>query len=137
MLRRIAIGVLLCVATVALAQTDGWVQVAVSADGSDTYSIKLHSGERTQNKQGQNITVVVGQDNDNARQSVQIEKWYVTESDCQLGYGDLVFLDINGNYVGEAPFASGSKNIGSAIAAAICAAGSSVQSKGISNNVQS
>ena len=137
MFTRIVLVALLSVTSVAVAQQNGWAQVTTSTDGNDVYSIKLHSGEHTLNKQGQPIEVVVGQVTHKQQGTVELLKWYVTDSDCVQGYGNLVILDIDGNYETEAPFAQGGKNIASGIAAVVCAAASAGKGKDESSDTQS
>jgi hypothetical protein len=135
MLKCFAFTLLASVASSVLAQDTGWSQVAVSSDGNDTYSVKLHSGERTLNKQGEAIVVVVGQISHKQPQTIEIVKWYVASADCEQGYGNLVILDIDGNYQGETAFAQGGKNIASAIAGGICAAGRASDPKSVGGKV--
>lgn len=104
----------------AYAGEDEWFLVAESNSGNDTYSIKLHSGERSQNKNGEQMTIVVGKNDDKKARKVYLHKWYVTDSDCAQEYGNLIALNMDGTYNFEASFAKGSKNISSAIAETIC-----------------
>lgn len=120
---------LLCVAAPLYAQDTGWFTVATSTDGNDIYRIKLHSGRHTSNGAGAYISVVVGEDENRSTHTTDIMKWYVTDADCSNGYGNLVMLDMDGNYKYEAPFASGSKTVGSAIAGMICAAHASEKAR--------
>ena len=127
---------LICIiSTAAIAASDGWYFVARSKDSNDEYSVKLGSGARDSNKQGDSMTVVVGKISHKKENNIDIYKWYVTDSDCSQEYGNLVVLDIDGNFKFETPFAKGSNTIGSAIAEAICAAAAAndekVQGKGI------
>jgi hypothetical protein len=133
----VALTLLVAATSTASAQDAGWVEIATSSNGNDVYSVKLHSGERTQNKQGEAITVVVGKIEHKTTQTIEVDKWYVTHTDCVQGYGELVILDIEGNYQGESAFAFGSKNIGSAIAAGICAAGQSNSSRAKAGGLKS
>jgi hypothetical protein len=119
---------LLCVASPLYAQDAGWSTVATSSDGKDIYRIKLYSGQHSTNGAGKYITVVVGEDESKVTHTTDIMKWYVTDTDCSNGYGNLVMLDMNGNYKYEVPFASGSPTVSSAIAETICAANASVNS---------
>jgi hypothetical protein len=121
--------VLLGVATPLFAQDAGWVTVATSTDGHDVYRIKLHSGQRSTNGAGEYMTVVVGEDENKITHSTEIMKWYVTDKDCLNGYGNLVMLDMDGNYKFETAFASGSNTVGSGIAERICAANASSKSE--------
>ena len=106
-----------------LAQDAGWYSVTSSKDGNDDYSIKLGSGARDQNKQGEPMTIVVGRSVDKKNNKIDLYKWYVTDSDCKQEYGQLVALDLDGNFKFETPYAKGSKTIGSAIAETICDVG--------------
>lgn len=138
MLSRIAIFVVLAAtACISVAQDSGWVQVAVSQDGNDVYSVKLHSGERSATKGGVPIIVVVGQVEHKLTGKVDLNKWYVTDSDCNQGYGYLDVTDMDGNFIYEAPFAQGGKNIASAIATDICAAGKSSTDKNVNSGLSS
>ena len=138
MFSRIAIFVVLVAsACIAVAQDSGWVQVAVSQDSNDVYSVKLHSGERSATKGGSPITVVVGQVEHKLTGQVDLNKWYVTDADCNQGYGNLEVTDMDGNFLYEAPFAQGGKNIASAIATDICAAGRSTTNKSVNNGFSS
>lgn len=128
---------LLCVAAPLYAQDAGWFTVVTSTDGNDIYRIKLHSGQHTTNGAGAYITVVVGEDENRVSLNIEIMKWYVTDTDCSNGYGNLVMLDMDGNYKYEAPFASGSKTVGSAIAGMICAANASAKSEKSQSKTQS
>ena len=119
-MRKISCLVALLFATTAYAQEDGWYHVETSKDGNETYSIKLGSGERSQNKQGEDMTVVVGKTADKKLGTIEIRKWYVTDTDCSQEFGNLVVLTIDGAYQLDAPFAKGSKNIASGIAETIC-----------------
>lgn len=137
MLKHLAFALLASVTTLALAQEAGWSQIATSADGNDTYSVKLHTGELTQNRQGQAIEVVVGKISHKQTQTIEVVKWYVTAADCAQGYGDLVVLDIHGNFQGETAFAQGSNNIASGIASSLCAAARANDPKSVSSKGQS
>ena len=107
-------------ACAAYAQEDGWYHVTTSQDGDNTYSIKLGSGERSQNRNGDPMTVVVGKNSDNKNGRINIYKWYVTDADCTQEYGNLVALKVDGTFDFETPFAIGSNNIASGIAETIC-----------------
>jgi len=111
---------MLLMASTAYAQEDGWYDVTASKDGNDTYSIKLGSGERSQNKQGEPMTVVVGKTADKKLGTIEIRKWYVTDADCAQEYGNLIVLAVDGTFNMDAPFAKGSKNIASSISETIC-----------------
>jgi hypothetical protein len=121
--------VLAALATSAFAQSPDWYDITGSTDGNDIYSIKLHSGERTQNKGGEWITVVVGKISHKREGNVGIYKWYVTDTDCTQGYGNFVVLNLNDAYQFESPYAKGSKTIGSDIAKVICDVGEGERKK--------
>lgn len=134
MLKHLTFVLLSSVTTLAFAQDAGWFHIATSSDGNDDYSVKMHSGELTQNKDGQIIEVIVGQVSHKRAQTVEVVKWYVATTDCAQGYGDLVILDIDGNYEGKTAFAQGGKNIASGIASIICAAAKSNGQKSVGGN---
>lgn len=115
----LCLSILLTTSTV-YAQEDGWYLVTASSDGNHSYSIKLGSGERSQNKKGELITVVVGKTSDKKLRKIEIVKWYVTDADCSQEYGNLIVLTVDGTYQFESPFAKGSRNIASSIAGTIC-----------------
>lgn len=108
---------------------DGWYVVAKSQDGNDEYSIKFGSGNLSQNKDGEPIEVLVGKIAHKKENNTDFYKWYVTESDCTNEYGNVVVLGMDGNFKFNAPFAKGSKTIGSAIADLICEVGTFAKKK--------
>ena len=118
-------------ATIALAasiaasaqETDGWYHVTTSKDGNDAYSIKLGSGQRSENKAGERMTIAVGRNADKKAGRVNLFQWYVTDTDCEREYGNLVALKMDGTFDFETPFAKGSNNISSAIAETLCSVG--------------
>ena len=120
---------MLLMASTGYAQDDGWFYVLTSKDDNNTYSIKLGSSERSQNKNGEPMTVVVGKSTDKKLGTIEIRKWYVTDADCAQEYGNFVVLNVDGTYNFETSFAKGSKNIASGIAENICAITSYEQKK--------
>ena len=112
-----------------LAKDNGWYEAAYSADGKETYSMKFGSGERTQNKQGEAMTMVVGKQYNKKTNKIVLQKWYVTDTDCAQEYGNLVVLTIDGKYLYDAPFAIGSETISSFIAKTICLVTANEQEK--------
>jgi hypothetical protein len=103
--------------TTALAGS-GWVDVAAS--GSDTFSIKTDSFRITTTDGGKQAARVIGRDVDSSTTQVSVEIWYVTTPECDNGYGNLVTLDIDGNFKYENPFADGAGSVASSIAKVIC-----------------
>ena len=57
----------------ALAAEDGWYFVTTSEDGNTTYSIKEGSGERGENKKGEQMTVAVGKTINEGQREVPTE----------------------------------------------------------------
>ena len=116
-------------------ETEGWYHVTTSKDGNDEYSIKLGSGQRSENKAGERITIAVGRNADKKAGRVNLAKWYVTDTDCEREYGNLTVLKMDGSLAFEAPFAKGSKNIASAIAETLCSVGVEQEKKAAGKGV--
>lgn len=102
-----------------------WHHITSSKDASDEYSIKPDSSVRDTNKNDEKITIVVGKSTNKKTNQVELFKWYVTDVDCKKEYGNLVVLDLNGEFKYEASFAKGAGTVASVLAEVICDAGAS------------
>lgn len=114
---------------------EGWYVVTQAVQDNTTYSIKLGTGERTQNKQGEPMTVVVGKTAEPRGGRIEVSKWYVTDTDCAREYGHLVVLTVDGAYKFESSFAKGSNSIASGIAETICALTATEQKKAAGKSI--
>ena len=97
--------------------SDEWIQIAESETAK--FSIKVATLELTTNKAGDTVVSAIGR-TENADKTINVYKMYVRTADCDTGYGKLITLDTSGAFQYENDFASGSGNIGSAKAEALC-----------------
>lgn len=97
--------------------SDEWIQIAESDTAK--FSIKVATFEITTNKAGDTVVSAIGR-TENADKTINVYKMYVRTRDCDAGYGKLVTLDTSGTFLFENDFASGSGNIGSGKADALC-----------------
>ena len=104
--------------TNAQAQSE-WTNVATSKDGTK-WAIQNGSFEFSKTKAGIPIAAVVGRISDPNRNSVSLNKWYVSAEDCSKRMGKVVTTNVSGEYRFESDFVIGSGNIASAMAEAIC-----------------
>lgn len=84
--------------------------------------MKQGSLELTTDKKGEKIAIVLGRVKDLKSTNISLQKWYVTDKDCENEYGALVTLKLNGDYLYENDFAFSSGSIASINAKIICAA---------------
>jgi hypothetical protein len=101
-------------------ETEGWYPIGTSKNDNIEWSIKLGTIQRSENKAGERITIVVGKYVDKEAGRVHISKWYVTDTDCEREYGNLTALKMDGKFLAEAPFAKGSEDVASKIAETLC-----------------
>jgi hypothetical protein len=108
------------VGTAVLADNDAWI--AISGTKKHLYEVKRGSFERTTNKAGEEIGLVVARQTsqlDDPKQ-ITLEKWYVRTSDCQRGMGKLVTLTLNGDFSYENDFIIDGGTVASTNAQTIC-----------------
>lgn len=106
------------VSTTAAAQSDQWVEVANNSD----MQILMRKGsiERSANKAGEQFTSVVGQWVDKRTRRVDVLKFYVTDNDCDRGFGELTILTMQNEVHLRTGVTIGGQSIGSDIAGIIC-----------------
>jgi hypothetical protein len=108
------------VGTAVLADNDAWI--TVSSTKKHLYEVKRGSFERTTNKAGEEIGLVIARQTtqlDDPKQ-ITLEKWYVRASECQRGMGKLVTLTLSGEFSYENDFIIDGGTVASANAQAIC-----------------
>ena len=121
-MRRTCFVIFAMVASLAVSaqETEGWYPIGTSKNDNIEWSIKLGTVQRSENKAGERITIVVGKYVDKKADRVHISKWYVTDTDCKREYGNLTVLRMDGSLAFEAPFAKGSEDVASTIAETLC-----------------
>lgn len=108
-----------CTSSFALAQSN-WVFIAENKQGSSTWEFQPGSLEFSKTRGGINIAVVTGRVTNKSTSQVDLNKWYVSANDCDKKMGQLVALNISGDFKHENDFVFGSGNIATALAEAIC-----------------
>ena len=96
---------------------DQWAVVAAS--DTATHSVKIETFDLQTNRSGDEVVTVIGK-TENSDKTINVYKLYVRTADCQAGYGKLVTLSTDGTFQFDNDFASGSGNVGSAKAEAVC-----------------
>lgn len=112
---------------------DGWTLVAES--NTVQYSAQNGSFISSQTRGGTEIFVVIGKSHDSTTNQISIEKWYVSVSDCAQGHGNLVTLDIDGNFKFENSYANGGGSVASGIAETICALGALYREQAVKKSI--
>jgi len=113
--------VLMCGVLVgSVAAQDKWLNIANSDESS--WDFQPRSLDEVTTRAGIDVAVVVGRVINNKTKKIDLRKWYVSLSDCDRQMGNVVALDINGNYQYENDFVFGSGTIATALAEAICSA---------------
>jgi len=95
-----------------------WLNVSNSDDNA--YDIKSGSLEETMTKAGVEVATVIGRVNNLKTKRIDLEKWYVSVTDCNRELGKLVTLDLDGQYKHENAFVFEGGNVSSRIAQMIC-----------------
>lgn len=99
---------------------DGWTEVAVSFDHSRVYSIKDKSVMIDKNDRGTIVVVGTGRITSPQTKSSEVNKWYVSLSDCDNEMGMLTKLEVDGHFINDTPFVFGQGSIGATIAEVMC-----------------
>lgn len=98
---------------------DPWVEV--SSSDEIVVSFRKGSFDVSKNHGGDTIALAIAQLVMKGSQNVEFRKFYVTSSDCRLGYGELVTLDLNGEFLSSAKFVSQGGSVASGVADMLCA----------------
>lgn len=118
MYKRILVAVVFAAASTASYADDQWVTLGETE--RHLYRAKLDTFELSENKGGEAIVVAVGQVEDRNNSTVEVQRWYVTTSDCERGIGDLVILEANGTYITSVDFVLQGASIASGKADGLC-----------------
>lgn len=108
---------------------EGWTQIASSS--LSWLDSKDGSYENSETKGGEKIGIAIIQWTDKAERDVRTEKAYVTYKDCLKGYGEVVFLGLDGSYDRSTNYADNSSSMGSSIGDLLCGVVKKYASKGI------
>jgi hypothetical protein len=95
----------------------GWTEIATNDNRAKIYSKSVSIDK---NNRGDVIVVGVGRAFDSVTNRSEVNKWYVTISDCDAEVGMLTVLDTNGKFVNDIPFAFNQGSVGAAVAEALC-----------------
>ncbi len=95
-----------------------WVEV--SSSDEIVVSFRKGSFDIGRNDGGETIAMAIAQFVDN-KQGVSYRKLYVTATDCRLGYGDLVSLELDGAYITSTKIVSRGDSVASGVADMLCA----------------
>lgn len=118
MCRKILAAVALAVVSTTTYADDQWVTLGETEQ--HLHRAKLETFEVATNKGGEMIVVAVGQFEDRKNRTIEVQKWYVTASDCERGVGDLVILKANGTYITSVDFVLDGASIASGKANGLC-----------------
>lgn len=97
-----------------------WILIAADAKGQNEWYVQPGSFEFSKTRGGNSVALVVGKILDKKYSNIQIYKWYVTAEDCGRKMGKVISLNLDGEFIFENDFVSGSGNIATAIADVIC-----------------
>lgn len=107
----------------------GWTEFASSSTHWLDY--KNGSYETTKNKGGDKVGSVIIEWTTKVDKSVRSEKAYVTSKDCLKGYGEVVFLKLDGSYSRDASYVEDGSSMGSSVGDIVCTIIKKYDSKGI------
>lgn len=96
-----------------------WVEVA-SSDKS-VVSLRKGSFELSENKGGEIVALALAQITNTLTGKVTFQKLYVAAQDCSRGYGEVVTLDLDGEFVASTKYVLGGDSVGSGVADTLCA----------------
>jgi hypothetical protein len=106
--------------TAAPAKEFGWTEIASNTSRAKVYSIKDKSVAINKNNRGDTIVVGVGKTYDTATNRSEVNKWYVSLTDCEAEVGMLTILETDGKFVNDIAFAFNQGSVGAAIAETLC-----------------
>ena len=98
---------------------DEWITISEDNDGM-IWQAKSGSLQFLENNNGVPIFLVTGRANNEALSTIEFEKWYVSADDCKKRQGNIVTLDISGEFQYETHFVYGGGNVASGMAEFIC-----------------
>lgn len=87
---------------------------------SREWHIRKGSFDIETTKGGDVVASVLTQVKQKNTKQIQFQKWYVSQSDCDKGYGKFVVLTVNNEFVTENDFISGGKSVAANGADFIC-----------------
>ena len=108
-----------CLMGPAVAQDDQWIMVG----RTDTMTWHVRSGSLTVTEMQGNVPVVMvdGRITVHETSRITLYKWYVPVSDCTRGMGQIIALNMDGQYRYKVDFVAGDGSAASGMAEYICA----------------
>lgn len=97
-----------------------WRVITSSAKDDYAYSVKVSTLSVKTSEVGR-VATILGEEHNVRDRSSELTVWSVTESACVQGFGELTHAELDGTVKFTTDFARGGRNIGSAIAAFLCA----------------
>lgn len=94
----------------------------ISVSGNDTHKNEFRVGtyELSRTKNGEEVAVVVNRRTVFSTNRITMNKQYVRTRDCHRGFGKLVTLDLNGDFLYDNDYVNDGGTIASANAEFIC-----------------
>ena len=118
-MKKIITGLIAAIAvTSALAVDFTWVEIAHSDDGANRFSVAREKTSISKNNDNEQIVVTLGKSV--MGDKINTFQWYVRISDCRRGYGNVVFTNLNGDWLANGEFANGNETMITAVANGLC-----------------
>ena len=104
--------------TFSISANEDWIKFGET----DASLFEGRAGSRifSKTKSGKDISVASGRILTKKDRSIEFVKWYVSAEDCNLGFGKMITLDMQGNYKFENDFVEKGGTVASSLAAMLC-----------------